>query len=99
MEPDRKTVRVTIFNQTYTLTAAGDPGEVESLAQSVDNLMTEIAQRAGNVDGNRVAVLASLHLADRLRSIERELADLKARVDSKSQQFALLLEQAANPAE
>ena len=61
--------------------------------------MTEIAQRAGNVDGNRVAVLASLHLADKLRSIERELADLKARVDSKSQQFALLLEQAANAAE
>jgi len=57
---------------------------VESLAHSVDVLMTEIAQRAGNVDGNRVAVLASLPLADELRSIERELADPKARVDSKS---------------
>ncbi len=96
MESDRKTVRVTIFNQAYSLTVAGDPAEVESLAHSVDALMTEIAQRAGNVDGNRVAVLASLHLADKLRSIERELADLKARVDSKSQQFALLLEQATN---
>ena len=63
---------------------AGDPAEVESLAHSVDVLMTEIAQRAGNVDGNRVAVLASLHLADELRSIEHELADPKARVDSKS---------------
>jgi cell division protein ZapA len=99
MDTDRKPVRVTIFNQTYTLTATGDPAEVESLAHSVDTLMTEIAQRAGNVDGNRVAVLASLHLADRLRSIERELSDLKARVDSKSQQFALLLERAANAPE
>jgi cell division protein ZapA (FtsZ GTPase activity inhibitor) len=98
MEPDRKSVRVTIYNQTYTLAAAGDPAEVESLAHSVDVLMTEIA-RGGNVDGNRVAVLASLHLADRLRAIERELADLKARVDSKSEQFALLLEQAANAAD
>lgn len=95
MESDRKTVRVTIYNQSYTLTAAGDPDEVESLARSVDTLMTEIAQRAGNVDGNRVAVLACLHLADRLRSIERELADLKERVDSKSRQFSLLLDQAA----
>lgn len=96
MESDRKTVRVTIYNQSYTLTVTGEPDEVESLAHSVDALMTEIAQRAGNVDGNRVAVLASLHLADRLRSIERELADLKANVDSKSRQFSLLLDQASS---
>ena len=96
MEPDRNTVRVTIYNQSYTLTVTGDAAEVESLAQTVDNLMTEIAQRAGNVDGNRVAVLASLHLADRLRSLERELTDLKQRVDSKSRQFSLLLDQASS---
>lgn len=93
--PDRKTVRVTIFNQTYTLGAVGELGEVEALAHSVDDLMTEIAQRAGNVDGNRVAVLTCLHLADRLRAIERELGDLRARVDEKSRQFSLLLDKAA----
>lgn len=91
----RKTVRVTIFNQAYNLLATEDPGEVESLARSVDELMTEVAQRAGNIDSNRVAVLACLHLADRLKSIERELADLKSRVGQKSRQFSLLLDQAA----
>lgn len=90
--PGRKTVRVTIFNQTYSLVATDEPGEVEALAHSVDELMTEIAQRAGNVDANRIAVLACLHLADRLRAIERELADLKSRVDEKSRQFSLLLD-------
>jgi cell division protein ZapA len=94
MSADRQTVKVTIFHQTYTLTVDGDPGEVETLAQSVDNLMTEIAQKAGNVDANRIAVLASLHLADRLRSIELELSELKARVDSKSRQFSLMLDRA-----
>lgn len=89
----RKTVRVTIFNQSYSLVATDEPGEVESLAHSVDELMTEIAQRAGNVDANRVAVLACLHMADRLRAIERELSELKSRVDQKSRQFSLLLEQ------
>lgn len=92
--PGRKTVRVAIFNQTYSLVATDEQGEVEELAHSVDELMTEIAQRAGNVDANRVAVLACLHLADRLRSIERELAELKSRVDQKSRQFAVLLDQA-----
>ena len=91
---ERKTVRVTIFNQTYSLVATDEPGEVEALAASIDELMTAIAQRAGNVDGNRVAVLACLHLADRLRSMERELSQLKARVDEKTRQFSLLLDKA-----
>lgn len=91
----RKTVRVTIFNQAYNLIATDDSGEVEALARSVDELMTEVAQRAGNVDSNRVAVLACLHMADRLKSIERELVDLKSRVDQKSRHFSLLLDKAA----
>jgi len=89
-----KTVRVTIFHQQYSVSASEDAGEIEALAQEVDDLMTSIAQRAGNIDATRVAVLASLHLADRLRAIERELADLKARVNEKSRQFSLLLDQA-----
>src|SRR5580693_2721704 len=89
---ERKTVRVTIFNQTYSLAATDEEGEVEALAHSIDELMTSIATRAGNVDGNRVAVLACLHLADRLRSMERELTDLKDRVDKKSKQFSVLLD-------
>ncbi len=99
MDPGRKTVRVTIFNQAYTLVETEEAGEVEALAHSVDELMTDIAQRAGNVDGNRIAVLACLHLADRLRAIERELSDLKARVDQKSRQFSVLLDKATSARE
>ncbi len=92
----RKTVRVTIFNQNYNLLATEEPGEVEALAHSVDDLMTAVAQRAGNVDSNRVAVLACLHMADQLRSMERELGELKSRVNEKSRQFSVLLDQAAD---
>ena len=94
----RKTVRVTIFHQNYSLLATDEPGEIEALAQTVDELMTDIADRAGNADANRIAVLACLHMADRLRSIERELTDLKSRIDEKSKQFARLLDTAV-PAE
>jgi cell division protein ZapA len=87
-------VRVTIFHQQYTVTATEEAGEIEALAQQVDELMTSIAQRAGNVDSTRVAVLACLHLADQLRTIEGELFGLKARVGEKSRQFSLLLDQA-----
>jgi cell division protein ZapA len=91
---ERKSVRVTIYNQPYSLVATEEPGQVEALAQSVDELMTEIAPRAGNVDSNRVAVLACLHLADRVQSLERELAGLRARVDGKAREFSLLLDAA-----
>ncbi len=100
MDPaaERKTVRVTIFNQTYTLAAAAATAqamdEVESLAHTVDDLMHDIAQRAGVADPGRVAVLTALHLADRLRGIEDEFASLKERVDHKSREFALLLDKA-----
>jgi cell division protein ZapA len=94
MGVERKTVRVTIFNQTYSLAATDEEGEIEALAHSIDELMNSIATRAGNVDGNRVAVLACLHMADRLRSMERELGDLKDRVEQKSKQFSVLLDNA-----
>jgi cell division protein ZapA len=93
MDSDRKTVRVTIFNQTYPLASTGDPSEVEALAQTVDDIMNNIAQHSANIDSNRVAVLACLHLADRLRTLERELAELKGRVDEKTRKFSLLLDQ------
>jgi len=91
--PGKRPVRVTIFNQPYTLLAA-EPAEAQELADSVDQLMASIAQKAPGADSLRVAVLACLHLADRLRSLEREIGGLRRRVDEKSQQFRLLLERA-----
>lgn len=95
MDSGRKAVRVTIFNQNYTLAATEDGGEVERLAQAVDELMVDIARGAGTNDSNRIAVLACLHMADKLRAIERELTQLKSRVDEKSRQFTLILKKAA----
>jgi len=79
---DRKSVRVTIYNQPYTLAASGEPGEIEALAHMVDELMTGIARQSGNADSRRVAVLTCLHLADRLRGTERELAGLTTLLDT-----------------
>lgn len=91
---ERRTVRVTIYNQPYTLAVSGESGEVEALAHSVDQLMTDIAHRAGNVDASSVAVLACLHLADRLRGLEQELSSFRSQVGEKTRQFSYLLDQA-----
>ena len=91
--PERQPVRVTILSRPYTLLATGDPREVEEVAASVDELMLSIATKAPNADSTRIAVLACLHLADKQRALERDLDRLKQRVDSKSVEFAGLLEQ------
>ena len=92
--PDRKTVRVTIYNQPFNLTVTNEPGEVEDLAQTVDDLMNSIARQSGSADAHRVAVMACLHLADQLRIKERDLSNLSGRVDEKSRQFTMLLDAA-----
>lgn len=91
---DKQSVQVTIFHQSYTLRVSGDAREVIELADTVDRLMTAIAERSPNADAVRVGVLTCLHLADQLRAIERELGDLRRRVDRKTEQFRMLLDRA-----
>jgi cell division protein ZapA len=91
--PEKQQVRVTILSRPYTLLATGDPREVQEVAANVDELMLSIAARAPNADTTRIAVLACLHLADKLRVLERDLSQLKERVDRKSEEFAGILEQ------
>jgi cell division protein ZapA len=90
--PEKQSVRVTILSRPYTLLTKGDPREVEDVAASVDELMLSIAAKAPNADSTRIAVLACLHLADKLRSLEREMARLRRGVEAKSVEFAGVLD-------
>jgi cell division protein ZapA len=90
----KQVVRVTIFNQSYSLSTSGDPHDTEELAHEIDELMSSIARRAGNLDSARTAVLACLHLADRLRTAEKQLGELRHSVNDKTRDFALLLDKA-----
>jgi len=91
--PEKQPVKVTILSRPYTLRTSDDPREVQALAASVDELMLTIASKAPNADSTHIAVLACLHLADRLRLLESDLSRLKERVDRKSEEFAATLEQ------
>ncbi len=90
----KQIVRVTIFNQAYAISAPGSPEDTEQLAREVDDLMSSIARRAGNLDTARTAVLACLHLADQLRQLEQELETLQAAVREKTRDFSSVLDRA-----
>jgi cell division protein ZapA len=90
----RQSVRVQIFNQSYSLLVEGDPKDVEELAHQIDELMFTIASRTAPGDSTRVAVLACLELADKLRSAEKQLQSF----EDKSERFASLLGEALDQA-
>jgi cell division protein ZapA (FtsZ GTPase activity inhibitor) len=77
---EKQVVRVTIFQQPYSLRASGDPAETEAIAHGVDDLMNQIADRSSSSDPARVAVLAALHLADKVRALEARADALEERL-------------------
>lgn len=84
----KQSVRVQIFNQSYSLLADGDPTEVLDVANRVDELMATIAGRISSGDSTRVAVLACMHLADQLRNAENRLR----KYESQSERITSLLD-------
>jgi cell division protein ZapA len=85
----RQPVRVQIFNQSYSLMVDSDPREVQEIAHEVDDLMASIASRTSSVDSTRVAVLACLHLADKLHAAKKQLQSF----EDKSGRIATLLDE------
>jgi cell division protein ZapA (FtsZ GTPase activity inhibitor) len=55
---------VTIYGQTYHLRGNGDPTYLEELASIVDTKMREISEATATADTLKVAILASLNIAD-----------------------------------
>jgi cell division protein ZapA (FtsZ GTPase activity inhibitor) len=97
MQPlTKKSVRVTIFGQSYNLSAAGDTREIEELAAMVDDLMRSIAEQTGTSDPSRAAVLACLHLTDQLKGTQQEVAAIRQRADDRARQLCQAMEQAEN---
>lgn len=93
MQPsdEKKTVRVNIFNQPYSLVTSGDPAQVEEAARLVDELMHKYA-KALNVDTARAAVLACMDLASQVQSLQIEMSHLRERVDAKTREMNGLLD-------
>ena len=73
--PDHQAVAVDIYDQIYHLRGT-DLAYIEQLAAIVDQKMRAVANQGGTVDSLRVAVLASLNIADELESLRARYAAL-----------------------
>jgi cell division protein ZapA len=95
---EQEGVRVSIFDQVYYLKSGADRAYLEELARYVDHRMAAIAAKTQTVDSFRVAVLAALHIADELLRLRKEHERLQNQIESKSLEYAALLDQALKPA-
>ena len=80
-QPDHQAIAVDIYDQIYHLRGT-DLAYIEQLAGIVDSKMRAVSQQGGTVDSLRVAVLASLNIADELECLR---ARYKALAGSLSQ--------------
>jgi cell division protein ZapA len=94
----KNTIKVVIYNQTYTLRSDHDPAYIQELAEYVDSRMEEIAHGTMTVDSLRVAILAALQIADELHMNRKELENADKEVSERSTRYGELLDQCLRPA-
>jgi cell division protein ZapA len=89
-------IQVEIFGQTYAVRAGADPKYIEQLAAYVDTQMREVAKASGAVDTMRIAVLASLNIADECfrakNSGESGESELKQRAEKLAKTLSRVLD-------
>lgn len=87
-----KSIRVEIYNQTYSIRSDGDNQYILDLADYVDRKMREISSGTMTVDSLKVAILAALHIADEFYQLKGVQAQNDAQLASRSSECSEMLD-------
>jgi len=79
MNKEKKKYTVTIFGEQYVLVSDEAQEHVMRVSAIVDSLMNEIAQASKLSDAKKIAVLASLQVADKLVALEAKKKEERER--------------------
>src|SRR5256714_6317307 len=86
------TIRVDIYDQSYTVRSDGDPDYLKQLAEYVDRRMREISSGTLTVDSRKVAILAALYIADELHQLRRSHEAADEQLATRSAECADMLD-------
>jgi cell division protein ZapA len=89
-------VDVEIFGKVYTVRGDKDPDYVRRVAEFVDRKMREISQVTETVSTSRIAILASLNIADELMTLLEESEELRLRIRGLTDRIETSLEEEAS---
>ena len=91
-ESTEQSIRVEIYNQTYSIRSDGDNQYILELAEYVDSKMREISSGTLTVDSLKVAILAALHIADEFYQQKNTLAQSDAQLATRSAECSEMLD-------
>jgi len=87
-----QSIRVEIYNQTYSIRSDGDNGYIQELADYVDAKMREISSGTMTVDSLKVAILAALHIADEYYQLKQSQEQTDAQLAARSSECSEMLD-------
>lgn len=87
-----QTIRVEIYNQTYSIRSDGDNDYIMDLAEYVDGKMRDISSGTLTVDSLKVAILAALHIADEFHQLKMQQRQVDAQLASRSAECTEMLD-------
>ena len=86
------TIRVEIYDQSYTIRSDGDPEYLKHLAEYVDQRMREIASGTLTVDSRKVAILTALYIADELHQLRKSHEQADEQLATRSAECSEMLD-------
>jgi cell division protein ZapA len=87
-----QTIRVEIYNQTYSIRSDGDNEYIQNLAEYVDSKMREISSGTMTVDSLKVAILAALHIADEFYQLKLTQTNIDTQLATRSSECSEMLD-------
>ena len=87
-----QTIKVEIYNQTYSIRSDGDNEYIQDLALYVDSKMREITSGTMTVDSLKVAILAALHIADEYYQLKHAQAQSDGQLATRSSECSAMLD-------
>ncbi|MGE5544597.1 MAG: cell division protein ZapA [Bacillota bacterium] len=81
----KEIVKVTaeIFGEEYVIKGSEEPDYIQLLADKVDQKMRELYQKCPNLSVSRLAILASINLADELCKLQEDYDQLVHLLEEK----------------
>jgi len=89
---EEKSLRVEIYNQTYSIRSDGDNQYILNLADYVDKKMRDISSGTLTVDSLKVAILAALHIADEYHQLLAAQSQMDSQLGIRSSECSEMLD-------
>jgi cell division protein ZapA len=93
MAKRQDSIDVEIFGQTYKIRGEADETHILKLARYVDEKMREIVEATNTVDTLKVAILASLNIADEYLQLMKEYEKIENETRKRVEKYQDSLEE------